>query len=830
MIGIFEPEYRVVELDSPVGKWIKVTKYVNEIEEMNPIKQRASSYMHSNSVRSSIVEEIEEDTEASRNLFKISEENLYIGYLGSVSTKEPSNLSELEEGNCFDAFGLLGIWRYDRGITKCLFVTEAEFVTELGQNERIYKVRNVSIVSIINKDYLENPYLDKERNEGLSGEQLKDEFERKLDSARLAEGMIISIFGRGGFYFSTNPNLDITRSVRQSIKYGSKFGDLPEERFCWNYNLLLPLYEGGSSTSKWATPLLSGFIGFSRLSFQQRDESNCENAEIDFLLISRRDCRRQGVRYLCRGANSEGNVSNSVETEQIILVRKPESIQIYSYLQYRGSIPIVWRQIPNLKKTPPFEIYKGEKCQQTILNRHFNELFRKYCNQSGECTFESNAKENTGSIFVVNLIDCRKHELDLGTEFEKYLNKMDVNNIYSDSNSALKKELLEERPTGKSCEGYSNSEIKFCWFDFHEECSKMRWHNLSRLMKKLTDLGLDEINFTSLEIKLKEKIGDLSPIFGIIQGHFSNNDNEFKVIVNSIQNGICRTNCIDCLDRTNVVQSVIGRRVMHSILSHLFNLKLIGEVYSRKADIGSAFEPIPGTSSSNENTFRKLWSDNADALSKLYSGTPAQKTDFTRYGKRTKKGAMQDFIYSTIRFLLNSLVDGYIQDAYFVFTNQCSSPNSDLGIKRNIHDKLLHNKNKYLSPPVMIALGQYLIIVLILLFFPIFQLLILYSYLFGGNLACFIMDIMRAPTKLIFQIYDKSSPQDSLLSLLPSFSHLFFQENKCSIHNISGGAVSLLIIIFGFIQFVKFRGPKIATKPLIDDSNSQIWNPQERKN
>jgi hypothetical protein len=43
---------------------------------------------------------------------------------------------------------------------------------------------------------------------------------------------------------------------------------------------------------------------------------------------------------------------------------------------------------------------------------------------------------------------------------------------------------------------------------------------------------------------------------------------------------------------------------------------------------GSAFEKLPEVF---ENHFRKNWTINADAMSLLYSGTPALKTDFTRY-------------------------------------------------------------------------------------------------------------------------------------------------------------------------------------------------------
>jgi phosphatidylinositol 4-phosphatase len=52
---------------------------------------------------------------------------------------------------------------------------------------------------------------------------------------------------------------------------------------------------------------------------------------------------------------------------------------------------------------------------------------------------------------------------------------------------------------------------------------------------------------------------------------------------------------------------------------------------------GSAFEKLPEVF---ENHFRKNWTINADAMSLLYSGTPALKTDFTRTGKRTTLGAI----------------------------------------------------------------------------------------------------------------------------------------------------------------------------------------------
>ena len=51
-------------------------------------------------------------------------------------------------------------------------------------------------------------------------------------------------------------------------------------------------------------------------------------------------------------------------------------------------------------------------------------------------------------------------------------------------------------------------------------------------------------------------------------------------------------------------------------------------------------------------------------------GTPAQKTDYTRTGTRTKKGALNDLVYSVKRYVLNNFADGYDQDALDLFTGR----------------------------------------------------------------------------------------------------------------------------------------------------------------
>ena len=53
-----------------------------------------------------------------------------------------------------------------------------------------------------------------------------------------------------------------------------------------------------------------------------------------------------------------------------------------------------------------------------------------------------------------------------------------------------------------------------------------------------------------------------------------------------------------------------------------------------------------------------MWADHADLIAKAYSGSGALKSDFTRTGKRTKAGALDDGYKSILRYLKNNFFDG----------------------------------------------------------------------------------------------------------------------------------------------------------------------------
>ncbi|CAL4079758.1 unnamed protein product, partial [Meganyctiphanes norvegica] len=165
--------------------------------------------------------------------------------------------------------------------------------------------------------------------------------------------------------------------------------------------------------------------------------------------------------------------------------------------------------------------------------------------------------------------------------------------------------------------------VKYEYFDFHHECRKMRWDRLSILMDRVSQ---DQESM----------------------GYFLFRDG----MVLQEQEGVFRVNCIDCLDRTNVVQSMLARRQLQSCLS---KMGILHE--NQKIEDHFSFESM----------FKNVWADNADMVSTQYSGTGALKTDFTRTGKRTKQGVVKDGWNSAVRYIKNNFFDGDRQDAIDIF-------------------------------------------------------------------------------------------------------------------------------------------------------------------
>ncbi|CAH1403112.1 unnamed protein product [Nezara viridula] len=127
--------------------------------------------------------------------------------------------------------------------------------------------------------------------------------------------------------------------------------------------------------------------------------------------------------------------------------------------------------------------------------------------------------------------------------------------------------------------------------------------------------------------KLKDKLESYFKSYGI-----------FYMKANEVwceQNGTIRTNCLDCLDRTNCVQTLIGLQVLGKQLEMLD--------LNEKQQSVTRFEEV----------FKQMWVDNGNEVSKIYAGTGA-----IQGGSKFMDGAR-----SAARTIQNNLLDTSKQEA-----------------------------------------------------------------------------------------------------------------------------------------------------------------------
>jgi hypothetical protein len=139
------------------------------------------------------------------------------------------------------------------------------------------------------------------------------------------------------FYFSYD--IDLTKNIQMTIedtlkmsRMGKPFATSSEEEIAYENALVMreaypncvdyiPQYAfndrllgeyKGIEYSPFKIPCIFGFVFISSPRIKN-------GVKTDFYLISRKDCRRPGRRFITRGLDSEGNAANFVETEHIFV-------------------------------------------------------------------------------------------------------------------------------------------------------------------------------------------------------------------------------------------------------------------------------------------------------------------------------------------------------------------------------------------------------------------------------------------------------------------------------------------------------------------------------
>ncbi len=407
------------------------------------------------------------------------------------------------------------------------------------------------------------------------------------------------LFGKSrSFYFSYD--VDITRHL--SEKSPATQADVPlyaraDEVFFWNKDMIDPLIEAGRDDI--VLPLMQGFVGQKTFitdhSPPQVDEPKMESVELSTFTpkepspvqtasASARnslELRPSETKYLLTVISRRSTKRAGLRylrrgvDENGFTANMVETEQILSRSDWEASSPI-YSFLQVRGSIPLFWTQTAYALKPTPVQQHSADENYKALKMH----FESLAR-NYGLVQIVNLVEKQGVEKSIGSAFEKNVER-----------------LNEEGSCGL---------VPFEWFDFHHACRGMKFENVSDLLLLLKD-KLEEMGSTV------QKDGK----------------------VTSSQSGTFRTNCMDCLDRTNVCQSSFAKHMLD------FQLKSEGIDMSAQLDQETMW-------------FNTLWADNGDAVSKQYASTAAMKGDYTRTRKRNYMGALNDASLSLAR-----LYSGYV--------------------------------------------------------------------------------------------------------------------------------------------------------------------------
>ncbi|TBU10407.1 SacI phosphoinositide polyphosphatase, partial [Hamiltosporidium tvaerminnensis] len=407
--------------------------------------------------------------------------------------------NEFEYDGCYLIYGIFGLIHLNGGS----YIICIDKVSNKGEyfGKCVYEIKSILIFKL--KNIKEN---------------ISDSFEIK---------MIKNFFTLPGIFFCEN-----------DLFVGNNYGN-ESKNFLFNYNLMNNFIGVGEGCEEFVLKCIQGYFG----SF------NFNNLSV--VLISRRSWKRVGSRYFSRGCDKKGFSSNFVETEQIFIKDK----NVYSFTQVRGSIPLLWKHVVDIKYKPRYTVLGSWE-----VFKLSNQIFTEYY----------------GNIYYLNLIHKQGYEKKIGDEFTKVLRK-------------------------KKC--------NFCWTDF---------------IKAGCLFNEDLTEIISREV---EKCG-----------YFSS--------VGKKQSGIIRTNCIDCLDRTNVaqykIQQIISKKINQE--NKLWDESLENAI---------------------KNDFKRIWFENGNYLSHQYAGTASLKS-WAIYNK--KVGKIFDLIFTIKRYFLGRFYDGDIQNGYDLVT------------------------------------------------------------------------------------------------------------------------------------------------------------------
>ncbi|XP_021749994.1 phosphoinositide phosphatase SAC3-like [Chenopodium quinoa] len=431
------------------------------------------------------------------------------------------------------------------------------------------------------------------------------------------------------FFFSYSYH--VMRTLQRNLCDRQTGHVLYETMFVWNEFLTRGIRSHLQNTL-WTVALVYGFFKQGTLSIAGSD--------FKLTLIARRSRHYAGTRYLKRGVNEKGRVANDVETEQIVFEDVAEGlpVRISSVVQNRGSIPLFWSQETSRLNIKP-DIILSKKDQNYEATRlHFENLTKRYGNP----------------IIILNLIktaEKRPRESILRQEFANAI-------------EFINKDLPEEK------------RLKFLHWDLNKH-SRSKSTNVLLLLGKVAAYALTLTGFFYCQLLPAAGSGDPlecpssgdfetidsseqnDPLFGCedvdnVEGDAGENktNGDFADRKPMFQNGVLRTNCIDCLDRTNVAQFAYG---LAALGHQLHSLDMIDVP---KVDLNSQLA----------DSLMGFYEKMGDTLAHQYGGSAAHNKIFSqRRGQWKAATQSQEFFRTLQRYYSNAYMDAEKQNAINVF-------------------------------------------------------------------------------------------------------------------------------------------------------------------
>ncbi|RPB29412.1 hypothetical protein L211DRAFT_864066 [Terfezia boudieri ATCC MYA-4762] len=399
------------------------------------------------------------------------------------------------------------------------------------------------------------------------------------------------------FYFSYS--YDITHTLQYNITRERRAlaKGLPHpgnsginDMFAWNNYLLQPAIRHiGKNTFDWCLPIIHGFVDQATISVYGR--------QIYITVIARRSRHFAGARFLKRGANDLGYVANDVETEQIV-----SEMQNTSFHASGG------------------RLYSNPNYTSYVQHRGSIPLF---------WTQENNPATPKPPI-ELNLIDpfFSAAALHFDNMFQRYGTPIIVLNLVKARERVARESILLKEFTQAIT--YLNQflpkkhRIQYIAWDM-SRASKSRDQDVIETLEEIADQVLKTTGF------------------------FHNGYNPEKP--SSMQNGVCRTNCIDCLDRTNAAQFVVGKRA----LGHQLHALGVIDTTSIEYDTDAV------------NLFTHMFRDHGDTIAVQYAGSHLVNTMETYRKINQWTSHSRDMLESFKRYYNNSFLDAQRQEAINLF-------------------------------------------------------------------------------------------------------------------------------------------------------------------